>query len=485
MIYYLKQQVSLGDKVNLNGVKVELTQQIVDDNPELFEVVCEDDILIKEARNRYKVGDVIDGLASNKIRSRINNLYQIRISNHKVLVDGAHDNGCALVLFENNKWAEVVEDSTKEAYDSQELLEEAKNRYSKGCRIRIIKGARAGKVCPLLLGYGFVYEDGDILSYTGHRSYYTIYSDGKWAEVVEPLLTSEDGVNLYEGDSYWWVDIKHNKYELSSKCTCKKEIFEDNYPVDSVVFSTKGAARKYIDENKPKDFEILSFINNSNSVIFNKVKGFDGFSSLNTGYFDKEHSEEFLLKQDHFSIHSVKRLSDGEVFTIGDLCCPNSLPSNKAKITEFGFCKAGYFRISSVDKYHLNIKSLVKCEEKTLADYEDILLNNADTIKSWQIYDNSRVSLTYGAYYRILKEREPRLYYAKILKLIADDLNGDWKASFSYPRNQKYYIIIDGEGNTRASYTFGGVCGIVYFKSEELAQKAIDIMGDKLDYILK
>jgi hypothetical protein len=402
MIYYLKQQVSLGDKVNINGVKVELSQQIVDDNPQLFEVVCEDDILIKEARNRYKVGDVIDGLASNKIRSRINNLYQIRISNHKVLVDGAHDNGCALVLFENNKWAEVV----------------------------------------------------------------------------EPLLTSEDGVNLYEGDSYWWVDIEFDKYELSSKCTCKKEIFTDDYPESSVVFPTKEAAQKYIDENKPKDFEILSFTNNANSVIFNKVKGFDGFSSLNTGYFDKEHSEEFLLKQDHFSIHSVKRLSDGEVFTIGDLCCPNSLPSNKAKITRFEFCGAGYFRISSAGKYYLGIKSLVKCEEKTLTDYENELIDcsGSKMINGSFIFNRD--------FYRHLKEREPRLYYAKILQLIADDSNRDWEALFDAPFNQKYYIFNKSGGKKCVTYAFGENRGNVYFKSEELAQKAIDIMGDKLDYIL-
>jgi len=75
-----------------------------------------------------------------------------------------------------------------------------------------------------------------------------------------------------------------------------------------------------------KDYEILSFIvNQSKGVlivgdIVTKVgDGFKGTSSHNRGIIAGDSENEFLSK-DHWSIHSVKRLSDGEVFTIGDNC---------------------------------------------------------------------------------------------------------------------------------------------------------------------
>jgi len=67
-----------------------------------------------------------------------------------------------------------------------------------------------------------------------------------------------------------------------------------------------------------KEYEILSFKHNcggvfSKSYSKNKTK----FSQVPEG---TEYSEEKLLKDETFEIYSVKRLSDGEVFTIGDNC---------------------------------------------------------------------------------------------------------------------------------------------------------------------
>ena len=66
-----------------------------------------------------------------------------------------------------------------------------------------------------------------------------------------------------------------------------------------------------------KDYEILSFIKNSFSAKgYIKTRNADGkFIWELTNTLD---IEERLLDSDKFDIHSVKRLSDGKVFTIGD-----------------------------------------------------------------------------------------------------------------------------------------------------------------------
>jgi hypothetical protein len=64
---------------------------------------------------------------------------------------------------------------------------------------------------------------------------------------------------------------------------------------------------EYWEEIKEKEYEILSFQGINDSIIYNKENtGTDWYK-----YFNNEHKN--ILK-----IHSVKRLSDGEIFTIGD-----------------------------------------------------------------------------------------------------------------------------------------------------------------------
>lgn len=63
-------------------------------------------------------------------------------------------------------------------------------------------------------------------------------------EIKEPILISEDGIEMFNGDHYWYIE----NYEIS------EHIIYNNVTVekDSNVFSTKEAAEKWIDENKPK-----------------------------------------------------------------------------------------------------------------------------------------------------------------------------------------------------------------------------------------
>ena len=111
-----------------------------------------------------------------------------------------------------------------------------------------------------------------------------------------------------------------------------------------------------------------------------------------------------------------------------------------------------------------------KLKEKTLKDYENILFEN----------DNSMTFSPKSAYFSIygwIKDNEPKLYYTKILQLIADDLNDGWIADFNDVNQCKHSLREVGSG--LAIFNLG----IVYFKSKELAEKARAILGDNVKFL--
>jgi hypothetical protein len=67
-----------------------------------------------------------------------------------------------------------------------------------------------------------------------------------WEEIKEePILITEDGKELFEGDEYWFIDEEFIAYPniVEDGCGGKK---------DYKYFSTKESAKKWIEENKPK-----------------------------------------------------------------------------------------------------------------------------------------------------------------------------------------------------------------------------------------
>lgn len=60
---------------------------------------------------------------------------------------------------------------------------------------------------------------------------------------------------------------------------------------------------------------------------------------------------------------------------------------------------------------------------------------------------------------------------------VAKYLNGDWKPDLSSRSEQKFYIILE-KGDIFTSQTCTVVSGNVYFKSKELAEQAIEILGE-------
>jgi len=86
--------------------------------------------------------------------------------------------------------------------------------------------------------------------------------------------------------------------------------------------------------------------------------------------------------------------------------------------------------------------------------------------------------------YNWLKQHEPKLYWLRVLEEIAKDLNQGWVADWNNKEQLKYFIgFMNNSYIINYNYTLN--TGFLYFKSSMIAQKAIEIMGDKLDYIFK
>lgn len=100
-----------------------------------------------------------------------------------------------------------------------------------------------------------------------------------------------------------------------------------------------------------KEYRILSHYNEpyGNKVIFTFCE--DGSCLSRTD--SHSPSSTVKLSEGTFKIYSVKRLSDGEVFTIGDFC-------NGAPIDKIWFCDPGYIRFSASINggYCLDLKSM-------------------------------------------------------------------------------------------------------------------------------
>lgn len=126
-----------------------------------------------------------------------------------------------------------------------------------------------------------------------------------------------------------------------------------------------------------KDYEILSFIGNNITLTWSKQK--DGnFTIINNIDVKNKgvHNQQHLIDQG-LKIKSVKRLSDGEVFTVGDSIVIHSGYKVTKKIIEFYITKANTSKLrakTSDDGGYVELASFEKAKQKlfTTEDRVDI-----------------------------------------------------------------------------------------------------------------
>lgn len=117
-----------------------------------------------------------------------------------------------------------------------------------------------------------------------------------WEEVRVPLFTTLDNIDIFEEDDYYLVS---NDFTL---VYCSSYSEKD---LEFKLFYSREKAQEYIKNNKTIDFEILTV---------NPSAAHNSYPDKSITFTWREVSQDFKF----WDIHSVKRLSDGEIFTIGD-----------------------------------------------------------------------------------------------------------------------------------------------------------------------
>jgi hypothetical protein len=85
---------------------------------------------------------------------------------------------------------------------------------------------------------------------------------------------------------------------------------------------------------------------------------------------------EVLLTVEN-KIHAVKRLSDNEVFKIGDLCYPKNTINNVHPIEDIDVLGSGQLRIGSINWY-VNLESVVKLAKIEIKTQDGDILTSGD-----------------------------------------------------------------------------------------------------------
>ena len=137
-------------------------------------------------------------------------------------------------------WAKYVKEK-----ETDGLLEEAKLRYPIGTKFKCLYRG-FNKVSLGTYSEYSVNTSNEIWIQTeGNYPNGKIYENGKWAEIIEPLFTTEDGMDIYDGDKYWYVGNTSGGifHEIANANRGGKV-----HP----YFSSEQAAQDWIYKNNPK-----------------------------------------------------------------------------------------------------------------------------------------------------------------------------------------------------------------------------------------
>lgn len=272
-IIYLKTKtpISIGDKIKIDNITITITQQFIDDNKDMFKVVNETRYwkCIKETSGNVFIVNKIYKLIDNK---SISDPYCFTSEY------GPADR--------RPRPFDFFTPSTEEEY----LLQVAKEKYPVGTRFRVVHNPQT--ICTVKSHdrhiNTFVNNNGLVINfikeeYDMNCNSASVYWNGKWADVVTPIFVTEDNVNIYEGDSYWFCGINVESWSDESMVNYKAYFVESarkakfsNY---CRFFSTKESCQEYIDKHKEKtlnDYEnifiqdLINRINDKNAGLFFK-----------------------------------------------------------------------------------------------------------------------------------------------------------------------------------------------------------------------
>lgn len=147
---------------------------------------------------------------------------------------------------------------------------------------------------------------------------------------------------------------------------------------------------------KKEEYEILSFRFIGYETIWSLKK--DGLYGANT---KARYTLEEMLKgknsveDGNIEIHSVKRLSDGEIFTIGDSCCWESGGKFREafKIGEFEIYKDRFYVYSDGICRECKLEDLIHVKKPTILTTDNVHLSTGDCLWYYRI-DEKYIRMT-------------------------------------------------------------------------------------------
>jgi hypothetical protein len=247
--------------------------------------------------------------------------------------------------------------------------------------------------------------------------------------------------------------------------------------INSLVLSTKEAFDqqeliKYAKLNYPvgTKYRVAHLLNTTDVIC--TISNSDSIGMLNNSVIEDDAT---AIKHAHnytaiIYSSSIERWAKRFLFTTEDnvdifedetyyLITFNSIYDMQMNLNDWKKVKITDHKIFSTRK--LAQQYLDSLKVKTLNDYENILLIASSPL------------------FKLLKKTEPKLYWTKVLQLIADDLNGEWE----YIKGNTHYYYIYYQYYYRVGELTESVQSTIKFNNRKNTQKALELMGDMLDHI--
>lgn len=141
-----------------------------------------------------------------------------------------------------------------------EALKHAYDTYPKGTKVLVDAELHEVTGIYTFINNTGIYDDNNTLIYDGLE---WIDKANNSIEIKQPLIISEDGFEMFEGDRV--IVVWHNDnewrllsdYKIGGRSVLSLSTFDDKHK----VFASKENAEKWIEEmNKPKDIEVTKSI---------------------------------------------------------------------------------------------------------------------------------------------------------------------------------------------------------------------------------
>tara|TARA_R110000744_G_scaffold147197_1_gene260137 strand:+ start:1729 stop:2658 length:930 start_codon:yes stop_codon:yes gene_type:complete len=187
-----------------------------------------------------------------------------------------------------------------------------------------------------------------------------------WKEIIEypvgtQMFNTEAKTGLVKKEDGWYKFMTKTAY------------------TDEMVKSHKNIVPYVEEEVIEKDYKILSFINKAVKIVL-REDGFYHYSNVKGNHSSLD--EKKALSRDYWGIHSVKRLSDGKIFTVGDIIDRN--PDYKRDTIRGFTLYENRILVSLSDAIDIGYSSGKGCNMSIISHSKPILFVTEDKVKIYK-----------------------------------------------------------------------------------------------------